>query len=204
MRCRFCNSHFTTAGQYGRHLRTHHPGKALGSNSSHEGTSLATQGVLRTIKRTRLTNSSSMTNTLSSSSQRIVDLNNPLVNAKSPDSRCTPTDPVSPDESLEERLPASLKVGQVIRRSIFTHIRDPSWNPLSPFSNAYEYKLARFFHQSKTSMKQIDQFFHDELLPSDTFRTLGVGYKSGHTWRNKMRGLVDQPQWQNGSVDFHL
>jgi hypothetical protein len=95
-------------------------------------------------------------------------------------------------------------VGQVIRLSIFTHIRDPSWNPLSPFSNAYEYKLARFFHQSKTSMKQIDQFFHDELLPSDTFRTLGVGYKSGHTWRNKIRGLVDQPQWQNGSVDFHL
>jgi len=53
-------------------------------------------------------------------------------------------------------------------------------------------------------MKQIDQFFHDELLPRDTFQSLRVEYKSGHTWRNKMRGLIDKPEWQNGTVDFHL
>ncbi|KAF8414833.1 hypothetical protein BGX38DRAFT_1147783 [Terfezia claveryi] len=69
---------------------------------------------------------------------------------------------------------------------------------------AYEYKLARFFHQSKTSMKQIDQFFRDDLLPLGTSRTLGVGYRSGHTWRNKMGALIDQPAWQHGTVDFYL
>ncbi|KAF8426429.1 hypothetical protein BGX38DRAFT_1278994 [Terfezia claveryi] len=53
-------------------------------------------------------------------------------------------------------------------------------------------------------MKQIDQFFRDDLLPLDTSRTLGVGYRSGHTWRNKMRALIDQPAWQHGTVDFHL
>jgi len=112
--------------------------------------------------------------------------------------------PDSPAASLEYHLPHSLMVGQAIRRSLFIHIRSPSWNPLSPFTTAYEYKLARFFHQSKTSMKQIDQLFYDELLPRDTFQSLRVEYKSGHTWRNKMRGLIDETEWQNGTVDFHL
>ena len=97
-------------------------------------------------------------------------------------------------------------VGQVIRQSLFIDIRNPSWNPLFPFMNhdAHEYKLARFFHQSKTSMKQIDQFFHDDLLPMNTSQMLEIGYKSSHTWRKKMRGLVHEPEWQNGTVDFHL
>ncbi|KAF8414858.1 hypothetical protein BGX38DRAFT_1147781 [Terfezia claveryi] len=114
------------------------------------------------------------------------------------------SDPLSPHPCTEEYPPQSLQVGQVIRQSLFTQIRNPSWNPLLPFTNAYEYKLARFFHQSKTSMKQIDQFFKDELLPLDRPRTIGVGYRSGYTWRNKMRALIDQPAWQHGTVDFHL
>src|SRR5437868_5039394 len=72
-------------------------------------------------------------------------------------------DPLNPHSPAEELLPLSLQVGQVMRQSLFIHVRSPSWNPLAPFINAYEYKLARFFHQSKTSMKQIDQFFKDEV-----------------------------------------
>ncbi|KAF8416009.1 hypothetical protein BGX38DRAFT_1281065 [Terfezia claveryi] len=68
------------------------------------------------------------------------------------------SDTLSPHQCTEEYQPQSLQVGQVIRQSLFTPIRNPSWNPLLPFTSAYEYKLARFFHQSKTSMKQIDNF----------------------------------------------
>jgi len=53
-------------------------------------------------------------------------------------------------------------------------------------------------------MKQIGRFFHDQLIPVGNFRTLEVEYKSSHMWRKKMHGLVDQPQWHNGTVDFHL
>lgn len=205
MRCQFCNHHFIIGGHYGRHLRAYHPGKQLGSNSLQTAaTPEQPQGVSRTIKRRRLSELRAA-NTLSS--QPIValeDNDEVLVSIETPDRRGTAPDPVSQDASLEQRLPQRLMVGQVIHRSLFSHIRDPSWNPLSPFTNAYEYKLARFFHQSKTSMKQIGRFFHDQLIPVDTFRTLEVGYKSGHTWRKKMRGLVDQPQWHNGTMDFHL
>ena len=37
-----------------------------------------------------------------------------------------------------------------------------------------------------------------------TSTMLIIGYKSGHTWRKKMQGLVHDPEWQNGTVDFHL
>ena len=68
----------------------------------------------------------------------------------------------------------------------------------------YEYKLARFFHQSKTTLKQIDDFFKSNLLPADLPETASVHFKSGLTWRNKMRDLVDLPIWHYGTVDFYL
>jgi len=53
-------------------------------------------------------------------------------------------------------------------------------------------------------MKQIDQFFHDDLLTMKTSPMLKIRYKSGYTCRTKMRVLVHEPEWQNGTVDIHL
>ena len=78
------------------------------------------------------------------------------------------------------------------------------FNPISPLQNAYEYKLARFFHDSKTSLTNIDRFFKADLLTSARSKTQKGYFQSGHTWRNKMWAMVDQPEWQRGTVDFHL
>ena len=78
------------------------------------------------------------------------------------------------------------------------------FKPISPFQNAYEYKLARSFHDSKTSWTNIDRFFKADLLSSPRSKTQKVYFQSVHTWRNKMRAMVDQPEWQRGTVDFHL
>ena len=154
MQCQFCNHHFIMGGHYGWHLRAYHPGKQLGSKCLHTAaTPEQPQEVSRTIKRRRLSELRAA-NTLSS--QPIValeDNDEVLVSIEMPDCRGTAPDPASQDASLRQRPPPRLMVRQVIHRSLFSHIRDPSWNPLSPFSNAYEYKLARFFHQSKSSMK---------------------------------------------------
>jgi len=177
MRCQFCNHHFTTAGHYGHHLHANHHRKELGSNCLQKALPPEPQSVPRNLKRRRLNNLGAM----NASPQQDLDNNHNLDSIETPGGRRATVGPDSPAASLEHHLPHSLMVGQAIRRSLFTHIRSPSWNPLSPFTTAYEYKLARFFHQSKISMKQIDQFFHDELLPSDTFQSLRVEYKSGHT-----------------------
>jgi len=200
MRCQFCNYDFTTAGHYGRHLHANHHGKELGSNCLQKPPPPELQSVPRNLKCRHLNN----LRATNASPQQDLDDNHNLNSIETPGSRRATVGPDSPAASLEHHLPHSLMVGQAIRRSLFTHIRSPSWNPLSPFMTAYEYKLAHFFHQSKTSMKQIDQFFHNELLPRDTFQSLRVEHKSSHTWRNKMRGLVDEPEWQNGTMDFHL
>ena len=94
--------------------------------------------------------------------------------------------------------------GKVIGMCIFQYVRSERFNPLAPFDNVYEYKLARFFHRSKTCLNQIDEFFKSNLLPKDLPKTSRVHFKSGYTLRNKMRELMDQPPWLQGTVDFHL
>jgi len=97
------------------------------------------------------------------------------------------------------------EAGNVIGTCIFLYIRSLHFNPLALFENAYEYKLARYFYRSKASLRQIDEFFKTNLLPTDLPETSRVYFKSDYTWRNKMRDLVmDQPQWLQGTVDFHL
>jgi len=74
------------------------------------------------------------------------------------------------------------------------------FNPIFPFQSAYEYKVAKFFHESKSSLTNIDRFFKASLLPD----AHEVHFQSGYTWRNKMRAMIDPPSWIKGIVDFHL
>ena len=78
------------------------------------------------------------------------------------------------------------------------------FNLISPFQNAYEYELARFFNHSKTLLTNIDRFFKEDLLTSAQSKIENVYFRSANTWRNKMRAIVDQDEWQRGTVDFHL
>ncbi|KAF8419153.1 hypothetical protein BGX38DRAFT_1280452 [Terfezia claveryi] len=101
-------------------------------------------------------------------------------------------------------LPAKYEAGKIIATIPLNNLRRLQFNPISPFQNAYEYKLVRFFHESKTSLTNIDHFFKKNLLPLGLSGDNGVHFQSGYTWRNKMREMIDQPGWQKGTVDFHL
>jgi len=102
------------------------------------------------------------------------------------------------------RFQPRYKSGKIVKVCVLKDVRSRQFNPLAPFENVYEYKLARFFYKSKTSLKNIDSFFVNNLLPMDQPGTASVHYKSGHTWQNNMRELIDQPPWHRGTVDFHL
>jgi len=102
-------------------------------------------------------------------------------------------------------LGSQYEAGKVIGTCIFEYIQSPDFNPLAPFENVYEYKLARYFYRSKASLWQIDKFFKTNLLPTDLPETSRVYFKSSYTWRNKMCELVmEQPRWLQGTVDFYL
>jgi len=101
---------------------------------------------------------------------------------------------------VTECLPAEYEVGKIIATRPLDDLQRLQFNPIFPFQSAYEYKLAKFFHESKTSFTNIDRFFKASLLPD----AHGVHFQSGYTWRNKMRAMIDQPSWIKGTVDFHL
>jgi len=73
-------------------------------------------------------------------------------------------------------------------------------NPIFPFQSIYEYKLARFFHESKTSGINIDRFFKSNVLPSKH----GIHFHSVYIWRNKMHEMINQLVWIKETVDFYL
>jgi len=101
-------------------------------------------------------------------------------------------------------LPPRYEPGNIVEVCVFKDVRSRQFNPLVPYENVYEYKLVRFFYQSKTSLKNIDSFFDNNLLPVDQPGTASVQFKSGYTWQNKIWELIDQPPWHRGTVDFHL
>jgi len=102
------------------------------------------------------------------------------------------------------RLAPRSEAGKIVKVCVFKDVRSRQFNPLAPFENVYKYKLARFFHENKTSLKNIDSFFVNNLLPVDQPGTASLHFKSGHTWQNKMREVIDQPPWHRGTVSFYL
>ena len=66
---------------------------------------------------------------------------------------------------LPHHLPPEVEAGKITQTFTFAHIRSKQYNPLAPFTSAYQYNLARYFHESKASMKSIDTYFKNGLLP---------------------------------------
>ena len=70
-------------------------------------------------------------------------------------------------------------------------------DPWTPFQNASEFKLARFFLQSGTSMGPIDSFLKAGMAPAE------VGYRSAHTFRrllDTMETALGPESWHCGDV----
>ncbi|KAF8414646.1 hypothetical protein BGX38DRAFT_1281763 [Terfezia claveryi] len=212
MRCRFCDFEFQKAGQYGRHLRAQHSESASAAQSHNPVEDQQEQ-------RHPYTNSSV---SKTSGSETSVSVRRPAwlkrTRSVSPTSTEVRTIPAKRlrqtgallstylNESLGdlEVRTSSVEVGDVFKESGRSLCSLHNICQQTPFQNAYEYKLARFFHESKTSLTNIDRFFKQNLLPPGLSEDDGVHFHSGYTWRNKMREMIDQPGWQTGTVDFHL
>ena len=92
-----------------------------------------------------------------------------------------PTSVLGPTRQDSHYVPPEYEAGRVIRTFTFQHIRSGQFNPLAPFANAYEYKLARFFHESRTSLKDIDIFFKNNLLPVGLPEGANIHFRSSYT-----------------------
>ena len=106
--------------------------------------------------------------------------------------------------SVTQYLPAQYDPGKVVGMQAIGDLQNVDCNTISPFQPAYAYKFARFFHDSKTSLTNMDRFFNADLLTSARFKTKKVYILAVHGWINKMWGMVNPPEWQRRTVDFHL
>ena len=104
------------------------------------------------------------------------------------------------------QFPDSYGAGGVVRESPFIAERSLGFNYLHPFLGARDYKLARFFIQSKTPKTRIDQFFKDDILPPPSINqpTPDISFRSGYTMYKKIDEMIEDPPWFSGHVQFPL
>jgi len=67
-------------------------------------------------------------------------------------------------------------VGKIIATRALDDLLRLQFNPILPFQSTYEYKLAKFFYESKTYLTNINRFFKASLLPD----AHGVHFQSGY------------------------
>ena len=82
-----------------------------------------------------------------------------------------------------ENFPTTYSAGLPIRPHPFSSQRSADWNPLYPFHNATNYKLAHFFSESKVPKTRVDAFFKDVLanIHSISNLTYSISFCSGYT-----------------------
>ena len=104
------------------------------------------------------------------------------------------------------QFPNEYKSSDPIRESLFSEERTPGFNHLFPFINGRDYKLARFFIESKVPKVRIDQFFRDGLLstPCVDSPTSRVSFESAYMLNKQLSQMKADPPWYTGSVEFPL
>jgi len=101
---------------------------------------------------------------------------------------------------VAEYPPAEYEAGRIVAVRALDDLQWLQLNPIFPFQSVPEYKLTRFFPESKWSLINIDRFCKANVL----LNTHGIHFRSGYTWRNTMRGMIDQLGCIKGTVDFQL
>ena len=170
MHCQYCYKLFKHAGNYHLYLRHLYPNLPMTFPSHNplmdvQELSVATSykhghsyslGVVCCVKRckgtirTTSTGSKSKLGVLNSAATEndVLSLQEPILAT------------VEPQQHF---LASEYAAGKVIHISIFQHIWCPQYNPLALFEYVYKYKLAWFFHQSKTSLKAMDSFIKNSV-----------------------------------------
>jgi len=93
--------------------------------------------------------------------------------------------------------------GRPIREAPYVEENSLGWNPLEPFISPTDYKMARYFVESKSPLTRIDEYFYSIMPP----QLIGTSFGSAHTMRNKLR-LMEQkyriPIWERGVVTYTI
>ena len=175
MQCDFCHFNFTSAGHYGRHLRSKHPDKRHQQSKQQVGDSQrppaddlvplsaptsAPHG--RSAARPRADSESGKgysvkclktlhqeQRSIESQTITAAESSNAILN--SPTEHSIPVTPQEPPIIIQP-LPAEYAVSRVLHIQPFANAHSSQFNPLAPFENVFKYKLARFFHESKTTL----------------------------------------------------
>lgn len=117
-----------------------------------------------------------------------------------------------PSEAVTS-FPEEHEAGKVIAAYPFVEERHPMHNFFTPFQNAMDFKLARFFYSAHVPKARIDEFFHDGFVgqQADAIESPpnGVGsplfsFRSAHTLYKNIDNMIVDPPWMNGFVDFRL
>jgi hypothetical protein len=189
--CPYCRKSFKSAGPLDNHLRAVHPEHATrffqkpgdpqrGLDNLREGSSDASTQLLQDFQR-------SFDHPVTTSET----LRDSDMESEAGDEYLPPAD----ESRVEEYRGCAKTYGSIFGEEdgVYSLLRDP-W---TPFRNASEFKLARFFLQSGTSMGAIDSFLKADLAPAE------VGYRSAHTFRrllDTMETALGPESWHCGDV----
>ena len=104
------------------------------------------------------------------------------------------------------RFPTKYKSGHPIRDQLFSEERSRNFNYLNPFLNVRDYKLARFFTETKVPKIRIDQFFQEGLMfpPGVDRPSSNISFNSAHMLNNQLSKMIVDPPWYTGFVQFPL
>jgi len=103
------------------------------------------------------------------------DFWNPALDPDAPGEQAVPYSERS--RPVAEHLPAEYEVGWITAVRALDDLQCLQLNPIFPFPRVPEYKLAMFFHESKTSLINIDWSFKANILPN----THRIHFQSGYT-----------------------
>ena len=96
----------------------------------------------------------------------------------------------------EERcFSPEFKAGDLIRESTFSEGSSATYNHFHPFINGRDYKLARFFTESKVPKVRIDQFFKEDLIfpPGVNCPTSSISFRSAYQLQKKITEMRADP-----------
>ena len=203
--CPYCSKTFRNAGPFDKHLRLSHPEHAAGfynhcqrAQSRREGCNGFDQGFEDSTR---------------SETPDPYDFPCDLSLSESEEEEDLHDDSDAESGFESEETTNEFEESQPTRREIYEcsgqsygcvlgeeeHMHDLLRNPWSPFRNASEFKLARFFVEANIPWEQIDKFMKASLAPPNVYFT------SGYTLRsllNSMDNSLGPESWKQGEVTF--
>ena len=202
-RCQWCNNTYSSAGTYSNHIQKAHPEMMHTMNTT-----------LPRRLRDTLGGIHDQDEELPSNEEPEIDLCDGPDDQEEPDVEHDSDqeepdvendsdiehdsdEPPSSREQFPDKIiqfPGSYKAGEPIAELLFEQ-RSTDFNHVYPFLNTRDFKLARFFTESKVPKTRINDFFRDDIFPPSSVDdpTSRISFTSGHTLHKLTRKMTEDP-----------